>query len=1061
MSSLQPILRRRESVPPRHPGRVLRVAAHATALVLLAVVGTDARELRPMRASRELLVQAVPTDAPARAGNTAPAPENVEQIPLPDEDYPHGSYRGDCALCHEAGRWSPVKTSAGFDHAATGFALEGAHHTTPCTSCHESLDFQQAPTACMDCHEDIHLGELGTACERCHDPRSFTDRAHLQKEHSTFRFPLTGAHLGLDCQSCHPGAPQGQGTYLSTPSECVACHQSDYDTTTAPDHQSAGFGTNCSTCHSTLAWASAAFSHAGTDFPLTGAHESTACESCHADGVYDGKPSECVSCHAGDYDSTVDPDHEDAGFSTNCATCHGTSTWEGAVFNHDVTDFPLTGSHKMQDCQSCHADGVYDGKATDCFACHQTDFNTADDPEHKDAGFPTDCATCHGTATWDDADFDHGATDFALTGAHQNADCKSCHADGVFDGKPTDCVSCHQTDYTGADPNHEEAGFSTNCATCHGTSTWEGAVFNHDVTDFPLTGSHKMQDCQSCHADGIYDGKPTNCFACHQTDFNTADDPEHKDAGFPTDCATCHGTATWDGATFNHGTTDFPLTGSHQSEPCNSCHGDGVYAGKSADCFSCHQADYAGADPNHQDAGFSTSCETCHGTSTWDGAVFNHDTTSFPLTGSHRTADCQSCHADGVYNGKPTSCVSCHQTDYNGSTSPNHVAAGLPTACQDCHGTTTWAGALYNHNATDFPLTGAHKLEPCESCHGDNVYQGKSEDCFACHLADYNGAASPEHKNAGFPTECDTCHGTSTWDGATFDHGATDFPLTGAHKSEPCDSCHGDGVYQGKSTECFECHGPDYNGATDPDHGDAGFPTDCTVCHSTMSWVGATFDHGATDFPLTGAHLAGACRDCHGDGVYAGKSTQCIDCHQSDYSGALDPNHVAGGFATTCQDCHGTTAWQGAGYDHNATDFPLTGSHVGAACSDCHGDGVYSGKSTACQSCHQADYDNTADPDHAAAGFPTDCADCHGTATWDGARFDHDSQYFPIYSGAHRGRWSECSDCHTNSNSFAVYDCLGCHPHSDKQKTDSDHTGEAGYSYQSTACYNCHPRGDH
>ena len=46
------------------------------------------------------------------------------------------------------------------------------------------------------------------------------------------------------------------------------------------------------------------------------------------------------------------------------------------------------------------------------------------------------------------------------------------------------------------------------------------------------------------------------------------------------------------------------------------------------------------------------------------------------------------------------------------------------------------------------------------------------------------------------------------------------------------------------------------------------------------------------------------------------------------------------------------------------------------------------------------------------AGFSTDCLLCHNMVTWLGATFDHDSEYFPIYSGAHRGRWSSCATCH-------------------------------------------------
>jgi hypothetical protein len=273
-----------------------------------------------------------------------------------------------------------------------------------------------------------------------------------------------------------------------------------------------------------------------------------------------------------------------------------------------------------------------------------------------------------------------------------------------------------------------------------------------------------------------------------------------------------------------------------------------------------------------------------------------------------------------------------------------------------------------------------------------------------------------------------------------------------------CLQCHGDGVYRGKDASCVSCHRSAYDGTTDPAHGAARFPLECASCHTTTAWQPASFDHGTTSFPLTGAHRAVSCQSCHADGVYAGKSTACVACHQSDYNGTSDPGHLAAQFSTDCTVCHTTTAWSGATFNHNGTAFPLTGAHVAATCAQCHGDGVYAGKSTACLACHQSDYNGTTDPNHVAAQFPTTCGDCHTTSLWSGARFDHDAPYFPIYSGAHAGRWATCATCHTNSADFRVFTCLSCHEHA-KSTMDSKHAGQGGYVYESQACYTCHPRG--
>jgi len=133
------------------------------------------------------------------------------------------------------------------------------------------------------------------------------------------------------------------------------------------------------------------------------------------------------------------------------------------------------------------------------------------------------------------------------------------------------------------------------------------------------------------------------------------------------------------------------------------------------------------------------------------------------------------------------------------------------------------------------------------------------------------------------------------------------------------------------------------------------------------------------------------------------------------------------------------------------TSFTLRGLHAAAACSACHANGVYQGTSTECVSCHLADYNGTTDPNHRSAGFPTDCVTCHGSSFtgWSGANFDH---AFPISSGRHA---VACSECHQTSD-FRVFNCLGCH---DQQETGGHHNGVTGYSYNSQACYACHPRG--
>ncbi len=659
----------------------------------------------------------------------APAARRVEN--------PHGDFREDCGMCHRADAWTPVKVSRRFDHGARyGFPLEGAHAAANCTACHATLEFKQHKMNCTSCHEDIHRGENGTDCARCHSARSFTDMAAMRRLHQTTRFPLTGGHAGLDCETCHKPAASGHMQFVGTRAACADCHMADFRAAKDPDHGQ-GFSTDCASCHTPLGWHAAKFDHSQSGFPLTGAHRAVACGSCHANNQFKGTPKDCVSCHRAQYDATTTPAHGAAGFPVACATCHSTTAWNTATFDHNATAFPLTGAHRATTCAGCHGDGVYNGKSTACASCHQTDYNGATSPRHTQPSFPLTCTTCHGTTSWSGAAINHDATAFPLTGAHRATACTACHGDGVYQGKTTLCYGCHQADYSGTtDPRHTTPSFPTTCTPCHTTTSWAGATFNHAATAFPLTGAHIAATCVSCHGDGVYAGKSTACVSCHQTDYNNTTDPHHTLPSYPTTCTNCHGTASWAGAAFDHSTTAFPLTGAHRSVNCAGCHGDGVYAGKSTDCYSCHAADYNGVtNPRHSLPSFPTSCTSCHTTTSWAGASFNHANTAFPLTGAHTTASCGACHGDGVYAGKSTACVSCHQTDYNTAVDPNHPGAGIATTCGDCHTTTLWAGARVNHDSPYFKIySGKHngKWTNCSDCHNAPTNYAQF-DCLSCH----------------------------------------------------------------------------------------------------------------------------------------------------------------------------------------------------------------------------------------------------------------------------------------------------------------------------------------
>jgi hypothetical protein len=947
---------------------------------------------------------------------------------------PHDQFPRECDTCHIGTGWETIKDDFEFDHfAETGTPLNGAHARAECLRCHNDRGPVEvyASRGCKGCHEDPHRRLNGVDCQSCHTEDTWSVKGDIGL-HNRTRFPLVGAHAAVACFRCHDGAEVGNFSYADT--ECISCHEADLKEATNPDHIAQGWVTDCDDCHIPTMWSGGDFIH--DFFPLTAAHAAPSCDDCHTNGNFLNTSRDCASCHMEAFQQTSSPDHTEAGFPQQCDLCHTPTTFEGAGFDHAF--FPLTGSHAVVDCEECHVNDTFAGTASNCAACHIDDYNDTSDPSHAESGFSTSCETCHTPSDWNNADFNHQF--FPLTGSHMGVECDTCHVGGVFEGTSSDCVSCHLQAYEQtSDPNHTLAGFPTDCEACHTPTTWENGNFDHSW--WPLTGAHQISDCQSCHDDGVFQGKPNDCASCHISDYNQTNDPNHQAAGFPTSCEVCHVPVSWDTSTFDH--SHFPLTGAHLTPDCTDCHIGGNYDATPNTCDGCHLDDYQQTnDPNHQQAGFPTDCNVCHTPTAWQNANFDHS--FFPLTGSHMGVDCAQCHTGGVFEGTSPDCVSCHLDDYNGANDPNHAQAGFPTDCDSCHTPTSWQGGNFDHSW--FPLQGAHSTPSCEECHVGGVFEGTSSDCASCHLDDYNQTSDPNHQQAGFPTDCAACHQPIRWEDADFDH--SQFPLTGGHNGVDCESCHIGGVFEGTSSDCASCHLDDYQQTNNPDHQQAGFPTDCTSCHNTNGWQGATVNHEW--WPLTGQHQGVNCEDCHIGGNFQNTPNDCFSCHQGDYNQTNDPNHQDAGFPTDCQQCHSPSGWGGANFDHGF--WPLTGQHNNAQCQECHQNGQFEGTSTACYSCHQSDYNNANNPDHQAAGFSTQCQQCHNTNNWGDGNFNHD---FPL-QGDHN---VSCDECHKNTSNFNQFTCIECHAHS-KNKMDNEHDDVNNYSWNSNACYNCHPDGD-
>jgi hypothetical protein len=532
------------------------------------------------------------------------------------------------------------------------------------------------------------------------------------------------------------------------------------------------------------------------------------CAACHRSFDKAAQLALCMACHKDvAADIRAKRGFHGRGAAKVCRTCHTDHKGRNAeiakfdrnTFRHNLTDYELLGAHKTVTCSSCHPPTAkFRDAPSTCIGCHQKN------DTHKGT-LGRDCAKCHGPFDWKKSSFDHGKTDFALRGKHAVAKCAACHTRPPAELKlGTECIACHRKD------DAHKGTMGTACANCHTESAWKEAKFDHSKTRFPLLGRHALTECSGCHRQAnVFRGAPTECVACHKS----------KDVHAGTlgnDCKDCHQPRAWKPSQgFDHAKTRFPLFGKHREAACLGCHkGPKLFRGIASACVDCHKKD----DPHKARNG--AECQSCHNTASWKQISFDHGKlTRFPLAGGHLPLTCKSCHKNDAHREKlDMQCVSCHaQKD------PHRGKLG--TDCARCHVADSWTKVVVDHNRTAFPLLGRHQVTECKGCHTDKLYQGAPKACIACH-------AKNDSHSGKMGQQCETCHNARNWSLWEFDHAnKTHFPLTGAHESLKCDSCH---KAARKDTialplACGSCHSGDdiHNGA---------FGNRCETCHSSTSF---------------------------------------------------------------------------------------------------------------------------------------------------------------------------------------------------------------------------------
>ena len=355
---------------------------------------------------------------------------------------------------------------------------------------------------------------------------------------------------------------------------------------------------------------------------LIGAHADLdgQCDECHLvfQGVPDGR---CLGCH----EAIAERERSGEGFHgsvadqecTACHTDHGgrkadaTHREARTAFDHATTGFALGGRHRRLDCEDCHGDSLETVSGA-CTGCH------ADDDSHQSALGPQ-CEQCHVDTGWASQLKTLSAHILDTTGGHDGLACVDCHLHGANLDRTVVCADCH-------DQSH--GGTTSDCAQCHQVSGFVPASFDHGPCSCSFPGKHQTVPCLACHDEFRFTGTPTLCSGCHESER------PHEPLG---ECSGCHTALSWKEGRFDHSTSAFPLDGAHLEVSCDQCHADG-FRGIPMDCASCHAE--AGLEA-HGDFG---ACQPCHTTAGFTPSSFEHATVSFPLTGRHSAAPCQSCH---------------------------------------------------------------------------------------------------------------------------------------------------------------------------------------------------------------------------------------------------------------------------------------------------------------------------------------------------------------------------------------------------------------------------------
>ncbi|MGH8253619.1 MAG: hypothetical protein ACRES2_06220, partial [Steroidobacteraceae bacterium] len=884
-----------------------------------------------------------------------------------------------CTLCHQ----NPADyTQKIMDHAGI---------TGGCATCHAAgLSFPNMAPLVLVTTPANHIAFAGAACESCHSKTNFTSPGGFSFTNASGAAPPAMVHASvtsLACSSCHGAGLSfvGMPPTVTLPSphvplagaECGACHLTDTfrfanQSGTAPPSMvhSAVASIKCSSCHENTM----------TGWP--GVPPTVLRPLTESNGATHPVSGECSDCHAsttsfkgaGNFPTNHMPLTN--GTSSNCSTCH-TNASDFSVYAMAAAGHALVSGV----CSTCHAAGK-------SFANMAPPVLVQPPTNHVPFGTAA-CESCHLNSSFATGGFKFtnasGTAPPAMVhAAVASATCGSCHAQGkTWIGTPptvvepakhipigsTACTNCHTAgNYTSfvianAVPPMNHAGFTSGCATCHGSGKTDVGV-NPKVT-VTLPANHIPTGgiaCEGCHSKSNFNSfafsnasgtAPPSmvhsvvtsiaCSACHEkgkTDIGApatvvrpalkADGTAHVTAG---ECSTCHFSTTSFKGAADLPSGHIPLPAADNSN-CILCHLDAStystatmnHVNIAANCAQCHAANltFAGTwtitplvSPPAKHVPFGTAaCESCHSKTSFTvpgGFKFTNASGTAPPAMVHAavsSASCASCHGLGLtWIGTPATVVE----------PAKHIPIGS-TACTNCH----TAG-----NYTSFVI--ANAVPPMN-------HAGFSSGCATCHGAGKTDVGKTPKVTVTLPANhvpvtglaCEGCHSSSSFSTFAFTNASGTAPPSMVHslvKATACSACHeagktwvgtpatkvrpakkADGTAHVATGECSTCHfnTTSFKGAADLPPNHIPLPTadanNCALCHTTGDYSLYTMNH---------VNITSNCMQCHAYGLsFANMAAPTLKQPPSGASGHIPtnpPNSTTQNFA--CELCHTPTVF--------------------------------------------------------------------------------------------------------------------------------------------------------